>query len=146
MTKPTQLNDPLFGTLTYDEEAGWFKCQSEWNESKVCLNIFAYDINTANQALRTAKVLWTSMPEWTHKVNTFAVSKLLGLKNDNWLDDDEDKVTAVDFIEAMQLASITVYPDGKFEFWHDDGDLFWGHSIQISGSLSVGLLNADIPG
>jgi hypothetical protein len=71
---------------------------------------------------------------------------LLNLKNDNWLDDGEDEVTAEQFIEAMRLESIAVYPDGSFVFWHQDGDLFWGHSIQICGSLSEGLTDADIPG
>ena len=46
----------------------------------------------------------------------------------------------------MKIESITVHPDGGFEFWHNDGDLFWGHSILISGSLVEGPNSADIPG
>ena len=46
----------------------------------------------------------------------------------------------------MRLTSINTYPEGGFEFWHDDGDLFWGHYIQVSGSLDEGLTSADIPG
>jgi hypothetical protein len=46
----------------------------------------------------------------------------------------------------MRLKSVTVYPDGSFDFWHDDGDLFWGHSIQVSGDLLDGPTHADIPG
>ena len=45
----------------------------------------------------------------------------------------------------MKLQSIVFYPDGDFNFWYDDGDLFWGHSIAISGNLE-GLKDADIPG
>lgn len=39
-----------------------------------------------------------------------------------------------------------IKPDGQFEFWHNDGDMFYGHSIQISGSLKEGLTDSDIPG
>ena len=46
----------------------------------------------------------------------------------------------------MTLDAITVYPDGAFDFWHHDGDMFWGHSIQVSGSLSEGLILADTLG
>jgi hypothetical protein len=46
----------------------------------------------------------------------------------------------------MTLESITVTPDGSFDFWHNDGDLFYGHSIQVSGNLSQGPTHADIPG
>jgi hypothetical protein len=55
-------------------------------------------------------------------------------------------VTPVDFQKQMKLQSINVAGDGRFEFWHHDGDLFWGHAIQISGTLKDGLTDADIPG
>jgi hypothetical protein len=43
----------------------------------------------------------------------------------------------------MTLEAITVYPEGSFDFWYNDSDLFWGHSIQIGGDLTE---DADIPG
>jgi len=46
----------------------------------------------------------------------------------------------------VSLSSITVHPQGTFEFWYDDGDLFWGHSIMISGSIEKGLREAGIHG
>ena len=54
--------------------------------------------------------------------------------------------TEKQFKNRMSLESITVYTDGTFEFWHDDGGLFWGHSILISGDLVKGPIDADIPG
>ena len=73
-----------------------------------------------------------------------AVHALLPLKNESWLGEDESTITAVQF--RMTLDSIIVHPDGSFEFWHTDGDLFWGHSIQVTSSLSEGPTDADIPG
>ena len=72
--------------------------------------------------------------------------RLLPLKNDDWLDEDEDEVLPDQFKERMKLNSITVRPDGRFEFWHGDDDMFWGHAIHISGNLSKGLTGADTPG
>jgi hypothetical protein len=46
----------------------------------------------------------------------------------------------------MRLTSITVGHGGRFTFWHEDGDLFWGHSITVSGTLAKGPTDADIPG
>ena len=37
-------------------------------------------------------------------------------------------------------------PDGRFEFWHEDGGLFWGRSIHVRGTLTAGPTDADIPG
>jgi hypothetical protein len=46
----------------------------------------------------------------------------------------------------MKLESVTVWPGGLFEFSHQDGDLFWGHWIEISGDLVKGLRCASISG
>jgi hypothetical protein len=46
----------------------------------------------------------------------------------------------------MTLQSVSTYADDSFGFWHDDGDLFWGHAIQVTGSLKEGPKDADIPG
>ncbi|OAI46466.1 hypothetical protein AYO44_11310 [Planctomycetaceae bacterium SCGC AG-212-F19] len=60
--------------------------------------------------------------------------------------DDEVELNAKQFKARMTLEAITVTPSGSFDFWHNDGDLFWGHSIQISGNLTKGPTHADIPG
>jgi hypothetical protein len=46
----------------------------------------------------------------------------------------------------MKLETISVSSDGSFNFWHDDGDLFYGHAIQVGGNLVEGPTYADIPG
>jgi hypothetical protein len=55
-------------------------------------------------------------------------------------------LTAGEFKKRMALDSITVVPDGSFEFWHNDGDLFWGHLIQIRGNVTEGPTDASIAG
>ena len=71
---------------------------------------------------------------------------LLELKNDAWLDEDESEVSAEEFIARMELSSVSIHADGGFEFWFDDGDLFWGHSIMVSGNIQDGLDDAGIHG
>jgi hypothetical protein len=56
------------------------------------------------------------------------------------------QLSAEEFGSRMTLTSITIEETGSFEFWHDDGDLFWGHSIQISADVANGPTDADIPG
>ena len=68
------------------------------------------------------------------------------LKNRTWVEEGEKKVTAAQFRKRMKLESVSFYPDGSLEFCHDDGDLFWGHTILVSGTLRRGPTDADIPG
>src|SRR5262249_12068202 len=99
-----------------------------------------------SEAIKTAERLWSAQAAWQRKVDLFAVKELLPLKNESWLGDGEAKLSPQEFRARMELVSITVGDSGQFEFWHDDGDLFWGHSIQICGTLDDGLTDADIPG
>jgi hypothetical protein len=46
----------------------------------------------------------------------------------------------------MILESIAFEADGDFTFWHDDGEMFRGHSIEVRGNLADGITDADIPG
>ncbi|WP_083651893.1 DUF2262 domain-containing protein [Photobacterium proteolyticum] len=146
LQKPVTFEDELLGKFTLDRKVDWFESETKWGRDKICLSLSTDDCTDEKASLEMAKKLWQDQESWSQKVVEFAVEELLELKNDSWLEEDEPEVTKDQFIEKMKLESITVYPDGEFEFWHHDGDLFWGHSIQISGSLSEGLTNADIPG
>jgi len=144
LQKPVTLDDPLLGTFTLDRRVDWFTGDVVWAGESISLNLSG--AADAQDALRTAHALWQNQNEWNRRVRNFAVQELLPLKNDTWLDEDEAELTPDEFEDRMTLESITVNADGSFDFWHNDGDLFWGHSIQISGSLSEGPTHADIPG
>ena len=48
------------------------------------------------------------------------------------------KLTPEDFMARMELSAIQVEPDGEFEFWFEDGEMFYGHSIHVMGNLTDG--------
>ena len=50
------------------------------------------------------------------------------------------------FAKRISLSLIWVTAGGSFTAYLDDGELFFGHSITVSGSLKKGLLSADIEG
>ena len=142
--KPVTLEDPLLGTFTLDRRVDWFSGPVVWAGESIILNLS--ESADVQDALKTAHALWQNPSEWNRRVRNFAVAELLPLKNDFWLDEGEFELTPEEFKERMTLESITVNADGTFDFWHDDGDLFLGHSIQIGGSLADGPIYADIPG
>jgi len=146
LQKPVTRQDDRFGELVYDRRVSWYSAEVEWNGGTVNLNVNVEESDELDAALKVAYTLWDNESTWHKRVGDYAVQGLLPLKNDNWLGDDETEFSPDEFKRRMTLESVSVYPDGDFEFWHDDGDLFWGHSIQVSGNLSDGLTNADIPG
>ena len=146
LKKPITYKDEVFGLLTYDRQVNWYSVNVNWIDKSIKLNLSLESTDGLESALRIAHILYNDKIIWDNRVKDYAVHKLLPLKNESWLEEDETEVTEIQFKKRMSLESITVYPDGSFEFWHDDGDLFWGHSILISGDLEKGPADADIPG
>ncbi len=138
--------DERFGTLTLNRRVDIWEGKATWAGGTIDVQFPADDEDALNAALEVARVLWDDQAGWSERVQTYAVEALLPLKNDTWLDDGEDEVTPTQFRGRMRLESIAVEADGSFTFWHNDGDLFWGHSIQVVGNLRDGPTDADIPG
>lgn len=145
LAKPVILETKRFRTLTLNRRINRFEGSARWNGKKIDVSFDPESGNDITRALKVGETLWKNARAWQKKVDDYAVAELLPLKNDAWLGDDEKPLTARQFKARMTLEAITIDAEGCFEFWHDDGDLFYGHSIQIGGTLE-GLTRADIPG
>ena len=49
-------------------------------------------------------------------------------------------------MDALTVESIGIGSDGTYTVFYDDGDLFWGHVIIVSGSLDGGPDDTTIAG
>ena len=83
---------------------------------------------------------------WVKELAAVAVEYGLSRKNESWLGEGEGEMDAKTFLGRIAVETITVDPEGNVGFYYNDGDVFWGHSIEISGSLKEGLSYFDIPG
>lgn len=146
LKNPVTYEDNIFGTFTFDRKVNNYTGKVIWNRKSVVLNLSVDEPENIKLSLQVAKTLWEDQKKWNKCIVEYAVKELLELKNDSWLGEDEGEITSKKFRSCMKLEAITVYPDGEFEFWHDDGNLFWGHSILVSGNLTDGPNYADIPG
>lgn len=144
--EPVVIHDEALGTLTLNRSVNWFEGKVTWLGKVIAISVLVDEAGSPESSLKTAHALLERAGHWHEKVADFAISELLELKNDNWRDEEDEPVTRADFLSRMDLSSLAVDADGSFDFWHDDGELFCGHSILVSGSLSEGLTSADIPG
>lgn len=146
LREPVVHQDSDFGSFTLDRRANWYTAETEWGGTAVTLSLEPDGAGKLDAALDAARSLWKDQQAWAERISDYAVRELLPLKNDCWLEDGDAALTVGQFRDRMTLESVTVRPNGSFEFWHNDGDLFWGHWIQISGNLAEGPTGADIPG
>jgi len=146
LQEPVTFEDERFGVFTLDRRVDWYEAVVSWGSTDVRLTLSPHEGEDAKNCLATARAIWDLQLVWQERVANYVASNLLTLKNDNWLGEDEPELSEEEFKKRLTLNSITVHADGAFEFWYDDGDLFWGHSIRVSGSLSEGPTFAGIEG
>ena len=140
--KPVTFWEEGLGTFTLDRRMCWFETVVDWLGTAVSL-AFDEDENRAD-ALQTAKALLTAAEEWDGRVRACAADELLSSAND-WAEGEEE-ITRESFMERLELESIEVREDGGFQFWFGDGELFYGHSIWVSGDLEHGPDEAEMEG
>lgn len=73
-------------------------------------------------------------------------SDLLQLKNESWLDEDQQTINKEDFIKPIQLTSVDFAKKAAFDLYFDDGNLFWGHSIILNVNSKREIKGASIAG
>jgi hypothetical protein len=146
LKKPVRVKHPALGTFTLDRALDWYEARPNWDGRRVHLYLSREDCADEDALFALAEGLWKERKKWDRRARDFAAEELLDLKNGDWLDDGEKELTARRFKARMTLESVLVNPDGRFEFTYDDGNLFWGHVIQVSGTLAQGPTRAGIAG
>jgi hypothetical protein len=146
LQRPVTVEVDFFGTLTLDPRLTWWETEQIWVGTPVRLSLSPDEDGNIETVAKRAEALWRSQPQWDQRIRSRAMNELLALKNENWRDEQEPEVTPAEFDERMKPESVTVYSDGGFEFWFEDGDLFFNHSILVSGNLTEGPTDADIAG
>jgi hypothetical protein len=146
LRKPVSYTDREFGTFTLDRRLNWFMTNTKWNGRDIRLKIAACEPSEVERSLDIARKLWLAQESWQAEVLSCAARELLPVKNATWLGEGETKITAAQFTQRMELQWITVWPNGEFTFWHKDGELFFGHDIEVAGTLATGLKTANIHG
>lgn len=115
------------------------------------IEIFDWDENESmmTSALETAYELVNNQEKWNERIRDYASEKLVELANE-WLQDNDeadiDEITKEMFVKLMKFNTISAYPEGNFEMFFGDGEMFWGHSIVINGNINGEFKSADIAG
>jgi len=143
---PVLRHETPFGELVLDRCYGWFVCKAAWNGPPIEVRLSIDESGSCDASLKIARGLWENQASWERRVRDKIEESLFQIKNDHWLDEGQKPVTAEEFRSLLSIESVTTNPDGTFEFWCNDGDLFWGHSISVAGDLVKGCYRATLEG
>lgn len=150
--KPVVMEDNVLGTLELNRELHFFEGEILWGgeEVSLMLEVDPESRSTWTRALNAAKKLVADQEARDRSMREFAAAKLTGLAND-WLENDEENgdagpITEETFARRMTLSELSVTSGGRFTAYYDDDDMFWGHAIEVCGSLKKGPVSATIAG
>ncbi len=142
--KPVTFWEEGLGTFTLNRQVNWFETELDWLGTAITL-CFDREEDRAD-CVMNAKTLLASAADWDRRTREYAAGELLDSAND-WAEDAGDgEITREQFMERMELESIEIRGDGGFHFWFADGELFYGHSIRVSGDLTNGPDDAAMEG
>ena len=150
LSKPV-LIETKYGDFELDRSLSWFSTDIELFGFDIfeCLETDEDNGDTADGALQAFLKTAEDFEEFDKKVKESAAKNLLDLAND-WLQDNDeaetDEITKEMFIDSIEISEMTVSPDGSITLYYDDGDMFWGHAIEISVEPDGTVSDANIAG
>lgn len=147
--KPVTFWAEGLGTFALNRALGWFEAEADWLGSPIRLDLDRDE--EREQCLFHLRALMKGQADWDGRLRACAARDLLELAND-WASDggceehEPEEITREQFMERLEPDAVQISGDGSFDFWFNDGALFWGHSIHVTGSLEGGPEKAEMEG
>lgn len=142
---PPLIHEQL-GQLKWNDNVHWYEGIIELSGKSVEIHLRPASADDTAAVVKRACTIINNDAKYLELVQRYAVQGLLDIKNDSWLDAHQRPITQQQFVQTMTLESVSVRADGQVEFWHDDGGLFHGHSIQVVIDADDRCVLTDIPG
>lgn len=148
--KPVIIEDEVLGTLELNREFEQLDGEAPWNGENVSLSLEVdlEDTDTWDTVRSIAHKLIADSESWDKSMREFAAKKLTELANE-WQESDEKNaapITMERFAQHITMLELSLTYEGEFTAYYDDDDLFWGHAIEICGSLENGIERANLVG
>ncbi len=146
--KPVTVEDDVLGRLTLDKEYGMLETKILWNGKKIPLTLEVNKDNpsTWTRARNAAKKFLAEQQMWDKSMPMFVAQQLLQDALE-WQESDEKPLTVMKFAKRITLTHLVITSGGSFTAYFDDDDIFYGHTIEVCGSVSKrSFKSADIAG
>jgi hypothetical protein len=138
--KPVTAQVEGLGEFTLNRSVGVLQKEIDWlgEEVQLCIDSEGDHALCASVALSVME----DVAGWDEKARACAADKLLEQVNA----DSDEEMGREEFMECLGVETLDVSADGSFQLWFNDGGLFGGSLIRVSGSAADGLTDAVVEG
>ncbi|MBD2456065.1 DUF2262 domain-containing protein [Nostoc sp. FACHB-87] len=140
------IKHEILGQLVYNAELDWYESQIVVDETLISLSLSMENNHEVELILARASGVVRNLKHYAKDAEEYAVIKLLELKNETWLDEDETFLTSEEFKDQIILEGLVFSPDGEVEFYYNDGNIFFGHCIILTMDKDNCFIDAMIAG
>ena len=148
--QPVIIEDEVLGKLTLNRDFEMFEGSFQWNETEISLvlEVDAQDRSTWKTTCNTARSMVSELEKWDQDMRAFSAKELTSLANE-WMEEDDESTLSITekiFAERISLSELAFPFEDGFTAYYEDDDMFWGHTIEVCGSLEHGIERANIVG
>jgi len=146
--RPVVMQDELLGELTLNKQFSCFEGKADWQKRsiRITLEVDKDSEESRTDAAAAMRKMLEAQDEWNRNMCAFAAQELTALANDWQEEDDAPEITRQAFAERIKLMTLVMEDDGSFMAYHDDDDMFFGHSVTVYGNLESGMKSAVMEG
>ena len=141
---------PSIGELKYNEELEWYEGDIEINNILAGLSI---NYTTPKKFEKLISFVTTQFKnKFYDKILLEMEGEMIALKNDTWLGENEETgkeelpITAKEFRIRISIESMVFHEDGSSTIYCNEGDVFWGHLIEINIDKKGNYKNSNLAG
>lgn len=122
------------GTFTLNRSTSWFQLDdAPWTGDNTVQLVFDQGTEEEQAAAQdTARAIWADVDGWDSRLRIYG-GEQLPLDNEAVEDLSREELA-----QRLELESLQVWPDGRFEAWLHDGNYEWERSVRINGTVSGG--------
>jgi hypothetical protein len=114
-----------FGVLSLNKETDSYCSIIKFDRNEIQLSFSNIDKKQFYKNLTTAKKVFSKLGN----IQENMINEMLKLKNDVWLEEEQNELNKNEFAKEIQFYGLNVYEDGTMQIYYRAGDLFWGHEI-----------------
>lgn len=141
--------------LSLNKKYGFYEGTISWLQDDCTLNLYVdeYNSSSAEKAAAIFEGIYQELESWDNWVRRYAAKELFELAGewqaDNLGEDEESEaagITEEEFAGRIGMISLSIEPDGSYEFAFDDDELFNGHWVVVNGNMEHGFTDVRIEG
>src|SRR5262249_14954648 len=138
--------DPVLGTLRPHDVYGFYEGTFESDGRSVSISLHPAEGGDVAPSLDRARRVISDFARVSKEAEDYLVAELLHVKNERWLDDDEEPLTPEQFKARLDLGLIEFAPDGFVSIYFGCDEMFTDHGLMAMMDESGNFIAAGVEG